>query len=258
MRTTIFGMLAVMAAVTACGDGGGVSAGSAGSGGAGGAGGGAAACEVPNATLQLVFTMPDGRILDSDIAVSELTSASADVTGPASLAQPFEIQVKDEVSGDVAKVNIKGTGGIQLNEGQKARMSLRFAPRDQGGPDAYQIEVIDATTDLLLFAAVKGHIRVFQGMRVSVTLGDETCSSIDQGTPTQSVGAGTGAGHRLKEIVVDAGGGASVAIPSGASADVKTTGFSLNVQNQSAATFVTPPEGYDAVSVTGHVIYPPD
>lgn len=267
MRAKILGALGLIAAIAACGGGaetGGSSGGAGGKGGAGGengssggGGGASGACELPAAPLHLVFTMPDGRVLDSSLAVDQLVDASADVTGPATVVIGSEIQVTDEVSGDVAKLVYEGTGSPQVNDGQKVHLILRFKPRELGGPDAYQAEVEDATTNQTLFFAVKGYLTPFQGTRVSVTLGKETCHKTDDLVP-MSTGTGSGAGYRLKEVVVDAGGGTSVSIPNGVTDMVPTKSLKLGVKNQSAAEMISPPETFISVAVAGQAIFPPD
>jgi hypothetical protein len=265
MRATIVGVLALIGAAIGCGDGGGdVTAGSGGGAqpaiidAGGGGGGGASVCEVPESPLRLVFAMPDGHVVDSTMAVNLFNEASADVVGAASLLPSGEIEVKDEVSGDVGKVLIEGTSAPQVAAGQKVRLTLRVAPREGFGPDAYHVEIIDDGTDQILFVAVKGYIYAFEGTRVSVELGKRTCSSFDQENPNVSAGVGTGTGHEVYEVVVDAGGAGSVAVASGAMGTVETTGFALSVENQSASAIFMFPEGYFAVGVVGRVIYPPD
>jgi len=270
------GLLSLVLSLVACGDDDGGTAGTAGGGaggvdtsvggggssgatapGSGGADpgtggtsgtGGADSCEVAATPLRLLITFPDGSVRDS--STSSPGSASLDLIGTVTAVDGSTLAFEDATSGAVATMLIEGTTMPQVIVEQAVSLSVRTLRAGLGGPDTYQVEIVDATTDQLVFFALDGAPRAgeLDDLRVAVERGDNA------GCSMQSEGGGSVTGY---DAHVVAGAGA-VEVALGETVDVPTAGFELRVENQGMAVHVTPPEGYESAAVVGHVRYPDD
>jgi hypothetical protein len=77
-------------------------------------------------------------------------------------------------------------------------------------------------------------------------------------TACEEIGPTSGAGHIVRSALVAIEGGGEADIPSEASAEVDTENSPLEIQNMGAVVYVTPPEGYQDISIVGRVSFGDD
>lgn len=213
-----------------------------------GTGGSLVACEIPEPTLHIVFVLPDGEVRDSDF--SEGGDVDADFVGPIT-AEEAGYRVTDDATGDVASFFVEGAGGIQVFEDQVVRLGLHYRTRFEGGPDFIQIEIVSDDSDQLIFAALHGGAHdSIDGVRVVAEIGSDTACTESE--------PGSGAGHSVRSASITIDDLDAVEVASGASADLPSDGFPMWVENQGAIVYVTPPEGYESITVVGNVAFPED